>query len=147
MLGLAYHAGVPVRPSGPSLACRIRLEGDAALVQLSASSEDGNAWTAVGKKFSVPLVDEHARPKKAAEFADELALAMLDHLTNARLLVGPKVQGKPTYKIRVDNASPLILNGLALAGANKAAKVSPAVLTGFSLPPYRSLTVPAGADD
>ena len=68
---------------------------------------------------------------------------MLDHLTNARLIVGPKVQGKPTYKIRIDNASPLILNGLALAGPEKSANARPSVLSGISLPPHRSMTVSA----
>ncbi len=73
----------------------------------------------MGKKFGIPLIDDQEKPKKALEVVGELAQGMLDHLTNARLIAGPKAQGKPTYRIRIDNASPLILNGLALAGPDK----------------------------
>ena len=66
VLGLTYRSGMPVRPEGPALACRIRLEQDEALVQLSASSDDGNAWVPVGKKFGIPLIDDQSQPKKTS---------------------------------------------------------------------------------
>jgi len=146
VLGLTYHSGVPVRPTGPALACRIRLDNHEALVQLSSSSDDATSWVPVGKKFSIPLIDDQSRPKKTSEVVNALAQEILDHLTNARLIAGPKVQGKPTFQIRIDNASPLILNGLALAGVDKKADTPPSVLSGIGLPPHRSMTVPVGTE-
>jgi len=146
ILGLTYHTGVPVRPAGPALACRVRLANKEALVQLSSSSDDATSWVPVGKKFSIPLVDDQEQPSKTAEVVGALAQEILNHLTNAKLIAGPKAQGKPTYRLRIDNASPLILNGLALAGPDKAASSPPSVLSGICLPPHRSMTVPVGAE-
>jgi hypothetical protein len=42
--------------------------------------------------------------------------------------------------------SPLVLNGLALAGTSTSTDVRPTGLAGFSLPPRRSMTLPAGHD-
>jgi hypothetical protein len=53
---------------------------------------------------------------------------------------GKKVKDVQTYKLRVDNASPLLLNGLALSGLELSDEVSPSMLAGFSLPPRRSMT-------
>jgi len=146
VLGLKFRLGVPVRPPGPALACRVRLEGKVARIQLATSNSEGNAWVADGKTFDLPLVDEKARPKEAAEVADALAQGLLDRLTNAKLLTGPRVKGKATYKVRIDNASPLLLNGLAVSGVGDAPSGKPAILSGISLPPHRSLTLPAGTE-
>ena len=55
-------------------------------------------------------------------------------------------KGKLIYQIRIDNASPLILNGLALLGpASKTAEI-PKVLSGISIPPRKSMTVPASEE-
>ena len=41
------------------------------------------------------------------------------------------VKGKPVYKVRIDNASPLILNGLAILGVGEGkAEQAPKVLSG-----------------
>ena len=40
----------------------------------------------------------------------------------------------------------MILNGLALAGSEIKADTPPAILLGMSLPPLKSLTVPATAE-
>ncbi len=48
--------------------------------------------------------------------------------------------------MRIDNASPLVLNGLALSGPEEGSKVPPAALAALSLPPHRSYTVPATAE-
>jgi len=146
VLGLTYRSGVPVSPKGPALALRIRLEQDEALVQVSASSDEGDDWVPVSKRFGVRLVDDKAQPKETRAIVDEIAQGMLDHLINARLISGPKVQGKPTYSVRIDNASPLILNGLALAGKETSTSVRPSVLSGISLPPRRSMTVSASPE-
>ena len=53
------------------------------------------------------------------------------------------VKGKQTYKIRIDNASPLLLNGVAVQGTLGAPNDPPKVLAGISIPPRKNLTVPA----
>ena len=54
------------------------------------------------------------------------------------------VKGKQTYKVRIDNASPLILNGLAVLGDATARPTScPRSSSGISISPRKSMTVPA----
>ena len=68
-------------------------------------------------KFTLPLADAEAGKLKASAFADALAEGVLGRLVRRPADgKGPKVKGKPTYKVRIDNASPLILNGLAVLG-------------------------------
>jgi hypothetical protein len=58
---------------------------------------------------------------------------------------GPRIKGKATYEIRLDNASPLVLKGLALAGSTADTAVRPSHLLGISLPPQKHLSVPVSA--
>ncbi len=55
------------------------------------------------------------------------------------------VKGKQMYKVRIDNASPLLLNGLAIAGV-LGTETNARVVSGISIPPARSLTVSASGD-
>ncbi|HEV3166503.1 MAG TPA: hypothetical protein VGZ22_20935, partial [Isosphaeraceae bacterium] len=82
---------------------------------------------------------------KAEEIADATAEGILGRLVRAQLTKGPKVKGKETFKVRIDNASPLILNGLALSGTSVTTdkEAKSAALSGLSLPPRRSLTISA----
>ena len=50
------------------------------------------------------------------------------------------------YDLRVDNASPLVLNGLAALGSTSSPDEMPKVLVGISIAPRRSLTVPASEE-
>ena len=144
VIGLTAQSGIPVAPKGPSVACRIRLEDEIVHVQVSASDDTAQAWIPVGK-FQVELKNEAGVARKPAEVADAFAESLLGRLTAVKLSEGPKQNGKKTYRIRIDNASPLILNGLALAG--KDSKESPpSALAGFSIPPHKSLTLPATAE-
>ncbi len=53
-------------------------------------------------------------------------------------------KGKRLYQIRIENASPLILNGLAVLGTESdVATEKPKELLGIAVSPRRSLTVPA----
>jgi hypothetical protein len=148
MLGLKVEKNVPARPDGPSLACRVRLSGSGdkteAIVTLSATDGSGSAWTPMGK-FTLPLVKGKAGQLKAEEIADATAEGILGRLVRAQLTKGPKVKGKETFKVRIDNASPLILNGLALSGTSVTTdkEAKSAALSGLSLPPRRSLTISA----
>ncbi len=44
-----------------------------------------------------------------------------------------KIKGKDVYKVRIDNASPLILNGVAVLGNESNTDELPEVLSGISL--------------
>ena len=59
---------------------------------------------------------------------------------------GVKDKGKMHYSIRIDNASPLILNGLAALGTTSSPDEIPKVLLGISISPRRSLSVPASEE-
>jgi hypothetical protein len=48
--------------------------------------------------------------------------------------------------VRIENASPLVLNGLAVLGTASKPDEIPKVIWGICIPPRRSLTVPASED-
>ena len=60
---------------------------------------------------------------------------------------GPRVHGKESFRIKIINDSPLILNGLAVSGSEVAEDSSPSVLQGLSLPPQKSLVVSATPEE
>ena len=67
VLGLKAVSGVPERPEGPALACRVRLVGAGskteAAVTILSSDEAGTSWSALGK-FTLPVaLDEPARSR------------------------------------------------------------------------------------
>jgi hypothetical protein len=145
VLGLPVQTVVPNRPEGPSVACRVQITGTAekseAHVQVAKSDGPATSWVAVGK-FTLPIERKEGQVETAA-FADALAEGILNRLVRAQLSKGPMVKGKLTYKIRVDNASPLLLNGLAVQGTVDKAGEAPKVLAGISIPPFKNMTVPA----
>jgi hypothetical protein len=145
VLGLPVKTAVPARPDGPAVACRVQLVGAAAgteaRVQVAKSDGEAKAWVPVGK-FTLPVGRKDDKVEAVA-FADALAEGILGRLVRAQMSKGPVVKGKPTYKIRVENASPLILNGLAIQGAVGQTDDQPKVLAGISIPPFKNMTVPA----
>jgi hypothetical protein len=144
VLGLAAERGIPARPEGPSVAFRVRVKGDDALVQVISSDAAGQKWVAFGK-FSVPAKGEGGKID-AARFADSLAEGVLNRLVRMQLLKGSREKGKVTYKLRIDNASPLLLNGVAALGTDSAKDEIPRVLSGISISPRRSFSVPASEE-
>jgi hypothetical protein len=144
MLGLIPRDGVPETPEGPALAVRIQLDKNLARVQFSSSSADFNSWERVGK-LEIPLLDD-GKPRTPAAIADALADGLLDRLVAVTLVRGKRVNSKVTYTLRIDNASPLILNGLALTGTGvDVSKTPPSALAGLTLPPHRSVAMPASS--
>jgi hypothetical protein len=107
-----------------------------------ATDEGCAAWQQRGT-FALELSDAKGNARPAAELADALAAGVLDNLVRVELAPGPRIKGKPTHKVRIDNNSPLVLGGLALAGAAADPEASPALLLGISLPPQKRLFVPA----
>ncbi|MBV8232776.1 MAG: hypothetical protein JO329_22570, partial [Planctomycetaceae bacterium] len=149
MLGLPVTLSVPAQPRGPAVACKIQLTGTAerpeALVQVATSGASATSWQPAGK-FTLPLSRE-AGPMKAAEVADTLAEGLLGRLVRAQLSkTATKVKGQDVYKVRIDNASPLVLNGVAVLGSEAKTGELPKVLSGISISPGKSMTVPATSE-
>jgi len=140
-LGLQAKVGIPDRPEGPAVACRVRLTGTEATVQVASSDGTAAKWVPFGK-FSLPVAKDSAKDR-AAKFGDALAEGVLGRLVRAQLRRGPQVKGKPTYQVRIENASPLILNGLAVLGTGGSEGEPPKELSGICVAPRRSMTVPA----
>ena len=69
-----------------------------------------------------------------SRLAEQLAEGIAGRLVRAQVTKGKKVKDVQTYKLRIDNASPLLLNGVALAGPELSPEVNPSMVAGFSLP-------------
>jgi hypothetical protein len=155
MLGLTVEGSVPSRPTGPAIACKVQIGGTVekpeALVQLASSDATASAWAPVGK-FDLPLSFDEAGKVKAEAFGDALAVGLLDRLVkvsvrkqnNGLIAAAPKTVG--AYVIRVENYSPLLLNGLAISGMKAKAGDPIKLLLGISLAPRRTFAVPVTAE-
>jgi len=151
VVGLTAKAGIPAQPDGPSLACEARITGsgdDAALdVRLATADPAAPRWKPAGR-FTVSLVDGKKRPLEPADVVDALAEKVLERLVQAKLSKGPRVKGKETFVISFRNTSPLVLNGLALSGkpVQDEKPELPSLLSGLSVPPGKTFSVPATAE-
>jgi hypothetical protein len=143
ILGLVAHvAEMPSRPEGPAVACRVRLSAGDATVQVYSTDGAAQNWVPFGK-FTLPVVQEKGK-FDSGRFADGLAEGVLRRLVRAQVTKGTaKEKGKLIYQVRIENASPLVLNGLAVLGTTSKADEEPKVLWGICISPRRSLTVPA----
>jgi hypothetical protein len=144
LLGLMADNGIPLHPDAPAVACRVRLKETDAQIQVFSTDGPARAWVNFGK-FTVPIKNEKAE-FDASQFCESMSEGILNRLVRAHLSKGVKDKGKMHYEIRIDNASPLVLNGLATLGASSSADEVPKVLVGISVAPRRSLTVPASED-
>jgi hypothetical protein len=145
ILGLWAREGVPTEPLGPAIACRIRLDGDEATVLVNSSDAAVENWVPYGK-FTLPIAVKDGKLDINA-FTDGVAEGVLNRMVRAKVAKGPKVKGKATYAVQIVNASPLILNGLAVVGADvDEDDAQPRQLAGFSVSPRRSLVVPASEE-
>ncbi len=133
VLGLKSEAGIPKAPAGPALAFRVQLAGTTAAptarVEFRTGNGEGTAW-AEATSFVIGADRVNGRPGDAASqgaealkvdaralrTADAVASGLLERLTIARLLKGPRVKGKDTYAIQVKNLSPFVLSSVAVGG-------------------------------
>jgi hypothetical protein len=144
VLGLHAELGIPARPAGPALACRVRIKAQEALVQLTGSDPTARGWVPFSKfTLTAPAAAGEAESLK---LADAVAEGLLGRLVRAQVVKGAREKGKLTYRIRIENVSPLRLNGLAAAGMNSKNDEAARVLQGISIPPRRSMTVPASEE-
>jgi hypothetical protein len=161
LLGLTAREGVPEQPEMPAVACRAEITPAAILVKLSASHPSGSDWVLVDRfqiersgleKDADSASDNpgsttaQTGSSRAFRIAEQIAEGMVQRLVRVKLEHGPRLHGKETFRIKVINESSLILNGLAVDGPEKAADHAPSILAGLSLPPLKTLTVPASAD-
>ncbi len=144
VLGLVAELGIPARPAGPAVSCRVRLTAGEALVQVDGSDAAGRSWVPLGK-FSLPIASDPGKVD-VTKFTDAMAGGMLERLVRTQLIKGPRAKGKPTYQIRIENGSPLILNGLAAVGIESAKDEAPKVVSGISISPRRSMSLPASEE-
>ncbi len=144
VLGLPAELNVPERPEAAALACRVQIKADEVLVQLAGSDGSSRGWVHYSKfSLRIPGDRDHF---DAAAVADAVAEGLLSRLVHAQLVKGPRAKGKLTHRIRIENASPLRLNGLAAVGSETEKDAKPRVLAGISIPPRRSVTVPASEE-
>src|SRR5262249_27872318 len=129
VLGLTAKEEVPARPDGAALACRMTLEDTAVEVTLAASHPSGTQWDALGSlRVELPeetpisedptgetpaLEREQQVEQDAARLGDAVAGALAQRLVRIKLSKGPRVKNRESYRIKIVNESPLILNGLA----------------------------------
>ena len=160
MLGLSVESVVPAKPTGPAVACKVQLQGTAAkpeaLVQVATTDETGLSWTPTGK-FTLPVALDEAGQIKAAAFGDALAEELLKRLIHV-VVTRPSATGggllpktakereKSAYTVRIDNYSPLMLNGIALLGAGAKESEPLKILAGIALSPRRSLSLPVSGE-
>jgi hypothetical protein len=144
VLGLQAKIGVPARPEGPAVACKVKLQGNEAMVQVASSDGSARNWAAFGK-FSIKAKDADGK-FDAARLADGVAEGIIGRLVKAQITRDHREKGKLIYLIRIDNASPLVLSGLAIQGTGSKPTEPSRALTSLGIPPRKYLTLPAGED-
>ena len=115
------------------MACRVRIHGTEGQVQVVGSDSASRGWVNMAK-FTLPIT-KGSEKFDAAQFSDVLVEGILSRLVHAQLVKGPRAKGKITYGIKIDNASPLVLHGLAVSGAKSKADDATHVLWGIGIAP------------
>jgi hypothetical protein len=148
VLGLRVELGVPENPDGPSIACRVDLHAaDAhptAVSRVWVTEPSGRKWTDSGS-FTLPYEAVSEAKGSAEAWADGLCGGLVERLVHVRLAKDltrdERGRNVMNFRVRIDNASPLVLHGLTIVGTK--ADATPATLVGVSVAPRRSLVVPA----
>ena len=146
VLGLVAKSAAPRSPNGPAIVCRVKLQGSdekpEALVWVESSNPKGDEWAPAGK-FTLPIVRDASGTIKAEDVATSIGEGLLSRLVRAQLMKPHRVNSRLVYEVRVDNASPLILNGIAISGSSASPNESPSVISGICVSPHRSTSLPA----
>ena len=104
ILGLKTASGVPSKPDGPSVGCKVQLVGDAdkpeALVFV-AESNGHREWTSMGK-FSLPIPLDAKGERDLAAFGDKLSEGLLGRLVHAQFVKGRRARStfQAAYTLR-----------------------------------------------
>ena len=141
MLGLVLQPGVPVTPERPSMAIRVKLHADnQATVVVQSSDGTSKEWVNQGK-FNLPIAKKAGESSElfAARISDELADGVLSRVVRVQV-TDKKVDGRKIYSLRVDNASPLVLSGLAVKSGSSEKEI--ATIMNLSVRPHKSIQIP-----
>ena len=146
LLGLKVEPRVPASPDGPALALTIVVNAAKDKAEVAAKASDGKGrWVDAGK-LTLPVTKKDGKVEAPA-LVDAMAEGVLGKVVEARLVKAKKAPGKAkdTYTVQILNRSPLILNGVALAGLEPEDPKStvPGVLSGLSVGPGHTLTIGA----
>ncbi len=60
VLGLVAEVGIPARPEGPAVACRVEMTASEAQVQVTSSDATRENWVSFGK-FTLPVVEDQGK--------------------------------------------------------------------------------------
>ena len=149
LLGLTATEGVPARPDGPALAWRGEIDDAKITIRVETSDGAGANWAPLGEfvlKCKPETTAKEELTRQAVETADEVAAGVLGRLVRVQLSKPKRVNDRLIYQIQIANDSPLILNGLAVSGPEDSAKAEPKTLAGLSLPPHKSMNLPATSE-
>ena len=141
MLGLVLQPGVPVTPERPSMAIRVQLHADnQATVVVQSSDGTSKEWVNQGK-FNLPIAKKAGESSElfAARISDELADGVLSRVVRVQV-TDKKVDGRKIYSLRVDNASPLVLSGVAVKSGSSDKEI--ATIMNLSVRPHKSVQIP-----
>jgi hypothetical protein len=141
MLGLVLQPGVPSSPERPSIALKVQLHGDKeATVVVQASEGTGKSWSNQGK-FNLKLSKKSGETSEAftARVADELASGLLERMVRVQV-TDKTVDGRKVYQLKVDNASPLVLSGVAVKSPVEGKEI--ATILNLSVRPHQSIRLP-----
>lgn len=97
-------------------------------------------------KFTLPLAGDDDQPKGAEKLVQSVGENAISRIIRVQVVNGRDAKGRSTPKLKIDNASPLLLNGIAVRGPLSKSEDPPVVLTGFSLPPRRTLAIPSSSE-
>ena len=133
-LGLQAKLGIPDRPEGPAVACRVRLDRHRGhrpgRQQRRRRRRSGSPSASSPCRW--PRMPPRTGPRSSATRWPRACWAGWSGRSSD---AGPQVKGKATYQVRIENASPLILNGLAVLGTGDAEGEAPKELSASASPP------------
>ncbi len=148
LLGLKVEIGIPDAPTGPSLAFAIVVDPAKEKAEMAVKSSTGlGRWVDAGK-LTLPVTQKDGKVD-APKLADAAADGILGRVIEARLVKGKKVHGHESYTVQILNRSPLVLNGVALAGPgpiDEKGGTVPGILSGLSVGPGNYLAIGASAE-
>ena len=73
------------------------------------------------------------------------AREIIDRLVTTRVVAGPRIKGKSSYRLEIQNRSPLVLNSVAIGVEHEAdGSTTPTLYQAIALPPERKLVFPIG---
>lgn len=141
MLGLGLEHGIPETQIRPSVALRIHVQSqNEATVEVLSTEGLNQGWVNQGK-FHLNLArDNHeTEDQYIARVTDGLSSGLLDRLVRVQES-SRTIDGRKMYQLKIDNAAPLVLAGLAVKSPVKGKEI--ATIMNLSIRPHQGLRLP-----